>query len=188
MEKIYQGLKGNLYEFSLHKYASKKSVEDFSTLKETLENITQDLYDVTITSKEKISKLFSLSLKNNLTIMVNGCSSTIAYCLIKARKAGKRFKVLVCSSLPSNSGKVMHELLSKNDIESKLITDASIAYYMKDVDYVLCGRTHGPPLQSYSSSGSISFRLDFPLKEGASLFPVALNEFISENDKVPYSI
>ncbi|MCQ2820540.1 MAG: hypothetical protein MJ252_25020 [archaeon] len=125
--------------YLLHKYASKKSVEDFATLKSTLLKITQDLSELSSTAKEKISKLFSVSMKNNLTVLVHGYSSTIAYALIQAKKSGKRFKVIVSKAEPSNSGNIMHELLKKNQIESKLICDSSIGFYMKDVDYVLVG-------------------------------------------------
>ena len=123
----------------LHKYASKRSGEDYPTLKARLVHITKDLYDLSIHAKEKISKLFLMSIKNNSTIMVHGYSSTVAFSLVQARKSGKRFKVYVSVGQPSNSGQLMMEELKKNDIESKLIYDCSVGFYMKDVDFVAVG-------------------------------------------------
>ena len=123
----------------LHKYTSKKTNEDLSTIKTHLVNITNDLYVLSYHAKDKISNFFSYSIKNGSTILVHGYSTTIAYSLIQARKQGKRFTVYITKAQPDNCGTIMEEELKKNDIDTKLILDIAIGFYMKDVDYVLVG-------------------------------------------------
>ena len=123
----------------LHKYTSKKTNEDLSTIKTHLVNITNDLYVLSYHAKDKISNFFSYSIKNGSTILVHGYSTTIAYSLIQARKQGKRFTVYITKAQPDDCGTIMEEELKKNDIDAKLILDIAIGFYMKDVDYVLVG-------------------------------------------------
>lgn len=123
----------------LHKYTSKKTNEDLSTIKTHLVNITNDLYVLSYHAKDKISSFFSHSIKNGCTILVHGYSSTIAYSLIQGRKQGKRFKVYITKAQPDDCGTLMEEELKKNDIDAKVILDIAIGFYMKDVDYVLVG-------------------------------------------------
>lgn len=122
----------------LHKYASTRLGEDYIALKDKLVHIIKDLFDLCIHSKETIYKMFSVSIKNNATILCHGYSSTVAFCLIRARKSGKKFKVLVSKSINS-LGNEMCEQLTKNDIEAKVIDDSAVGYYMKDVDFVVVG-------------------------------------------------
>lgn len=123
----------------LNKYTSKKTGEDFHTIKQHLVNITHDLFDLSSLSKEKIYHFFQWSLKNNMTILVHGYSMSIVHSLIKSRKQGKTFKVYITKGQADNSGEMMKEELRKNDIECHVIFDLAIAFYMKDIDCVLVG-------------------------------------------------
>lgn len=123
----------------LNKYTSKKTGEDFYTIKHHLVNITHDLFELSSLSKEKIFHFFQWSLKNNMTILVHGYSMSIVYSLIKSRKQGKTFKVYVTKGQIDDSGKVIQDELKKHDIECHLIFDLAIAFYMKDIDCVLVG-------------------------------------------------
>jgi translation initiation factor eIF-2B subunit alpha len=123
----------------LNKHISKKIREDFSQIKQNLVTITKDLYLLSTYAKEKISNFFDWVIKNGNTILVHGYSSTILYALLKSKKNGLNFKVLITESRPENSGEIMAKALVENGIEAKVILDISIGYYIKDIDFVVLG-------------------------------------------------
>ena len=80
-----------------------------------------------------------MDLKNDMTILIHGYSSTILKALVDGKNLGNKFKVLVCESRPENSGVDMANELIENGIEAQVILDFSIGYYIKDIDCVLVG-------------------------------------------------
>lgn len=123
----------------LNKHISKKLGEDFVNLKKSLVTITKDLYLLSLYAKEKISGFFKWTLKNEMTILVHGYSSTILQALIEGKKHGINFKVLVTESRPENSGLEMCKEIIENGIEARSILDISVGYYIKDIDCVVVG-------------------------------------------------
>jgi translation initiation factor eIF-2B subunit alpha len=123
----------------INKHISKKLREDFSSIKKNIVTITKDLYLLSTYAKEKISNFFNWVIKNGMTILVHGYSSTILYALIKSKNKGISFKVLVTESRPENDGELMAKVLSEHGIESQVILDISIGYHMKDIDFIVIG-------------------------------------------------
>lgn len=123
----------------INKHISRRLREDFNTIKKNLVTITKDLHLLSTFAKEKISSFFNWVMKNGITLLVHGYSSTIVYSLIQSKKNGINFKVLVTESRPENAGEQMVKELQDNGIDAKVILDISVAYYMKDVDCVVLG-------------------------------------------------
>jgi len=123
----------------LNKHISKKLGEDFTTLKKNLVTITRDLHLLSTYAKDKISSFFNWTLKNGMTIMIHGYSSTIVNSLIEGKKNGVNFKVLITESRPENGGSQMARELTENGLDAVIILDASVGFYMKDVDCVVVG-------------------------------------------------
>jgi translation initiation factor eIF-2B subunit alpha len=78
-------------------------------------------------------------MKNGMTILVHGYSSTIVHALLESKKQGNNFKVLVTESRPENAGLQMAKELLDNEIEAKVILDISVGFHMKDIDCVVVG-------------------------------------------------
>jgi translation initiation factor eIF-2B subunit alpha len=123
----------------INKHISKRLGEDFTTLKKNLVTITKDLHLVSSLAKEKISKFFNWSMKNGITILIHGYSSTMMECFLQSKKKGINFRVLVTESRPENSGEIMVKQLVENGIDAELILDIAIGYYMKDIDCAVVG-------------------------------------------------
>lgn len=129
----------NVMVHLFHKYSSQKTVEDLNIIKEQLVKITDNLVSLTKISKDKIAKLFTESLTNNMTILVCGYSNKVLHSLIYARKKGKIFRVYITQNNEYDSSKIMYEKLKENDVTCKLISGVSVGFYLKDVDIVLTG-------------------------------------------------
>jgi translation initiation factor eIF-2B subunit alpha len=123
----------------INKHISRKLREDFDSIKKNIVTITKDLYLLSTYAKEKISNFFNWVIKNGMTILVHGYSSTILYALIKSKNNGISFKVLVTESRPENDGELMAKILCEHGIDAKLILDISIGYHMKDIDFIVIG-------------------------------------------------
>jgi translation initiation factor eIF-2B subunit alpha len=123
----------------LNKHISKKLGEDFISLKKSLVAITKDLQLLSYYAKEKIAGFFRWTLKNDMTILIHGYSSTILYALIEAKKLGFNIKILVTESRPESSGQQMVKILIENGCDARLILDLSVGYYIKDIDCVVVG-------------------------------------------------
>jgi translation initiation factor eIF-2B subunit alpha len=123
----------------LHRYTSLNEEEDFSTIKTHLIKVVSNMYDFSNLSKDNIVFYSSQLFNYKGTFLLHGYSSTIAYCLIQAWQSGKRFSIYLLKSSVDGSGKKMEEVLTMFNIPTKVIPDSSIAFYMKDIGYVLVG-------------------------------------------------
>ena len=123
----------------INKHISKKLHEDFSIIKMNLVVTSNNLLALSQLAKDKVFKFFSLSIKNNITILIHGFSSTVIYSILESKKRGLKFKIYVTESSPLNSGELYSKILNENKIDCKIILDSSVGYYMKDIDCVLVG-------------------------------------------------
>jgi len=123
----------------IHKHISKKLHEDFKVIKKNLVATSTNLLVLSQVAKDKIFKFFSLSMKNDITILVHGYSQTVLYSLLECKKKGLKFKVYTTESRPLNRGELVANILTENKIECKVILDSAVGYYMKDVASVLVG-------------------------------------------------
>lgn len=123
----------------INKHISKKINFDFETIKQSLVTITQDLRLLSVYAKDKISHFFNWSIKNGMTLLIHGYSSTIAHALVHARESGINFNVLITEARPDNTGEIMASLLKEHGIESKIILDISVGFHIIDIDAILVG-------------------------------------------------
>lgn len=92
-----------------------------------------------INCKHKIAKYGHPFIYEGSTLLIHSFSQVVLEILIQAKSTKKRFTVYVTQSNPDNSGEIMQERLSEYDIESCLILDAAVGYFMEKVDMVLVG-------------------------------------------------
>lgn len=123
----------------INKHISKKLNYEFETIKQSLVTITKDLRLLSVYANDKISHFVTWSIKSGMTLLIHGFSSTIAHALILARKAGIIFNVLITEGRPDDSGQIMARLLKDNKIDSKIILDISIGFYITDIDAIFVG-------------------------------------------------
>ena len=123
----------------INKHISKKLSEDFKTIKANIVTITRDLHYMSSFAKDKIANFFNWVMKNGITILVHGYSSTIINALLESKKNGINFKVLITEARPENAGESMAKTLIEKGIDAKVILDISVGYYMKDLDFIMVG-------------------------------------------------
>lgn len=123
----------------INKNFSKNLNFDFETNKENSVIITKDLRLMSILAKEKISNFFGFSMKNGMTILVHGYSSTVLFALETAKQKGINFQVLITEARPENSGDLMGKKLKEAGIDYKIILDISVGFFIMDVDAILVG-------------------------------------------------
>jgi len=95
-----------------------------------------------ITSKEatrRIGQIGSQRIGNGNTIMTH-CNSQAAISVIaEAHRSGKNIKVIATESRPRLQGHLTIQQLNELGIETTLIVDSAVRYFIKDVDLVVVG-------------------------------------------------
>ncbi len=89
------------------------------------------------TSKNEIAKVGSRIVKRNSKILTH-CHSGEALAIIENSK-NKKISVIATETEPLEQGIKTVKELAKNKIPVTLITDSSVAHFMKDVDEVILG-------------------------------------------------
>lgn len=94
------------------------------------------------TSKEatkRIGLIASQRIRNGDTIMTH-CNSQAAISVIaEAHRSGKKIKVIATESRPRLQGHLTIHQLNELGIETTLIVDSAVRYFIKDVDLVVVG-------------------------------------------------
>ena len=94
------------------------------------------------TSKEatrRIGQIGSQRIGNGNTIMTH-CNSQAAISVIaEAHRSGKNIKVIATESRPRLQGHLTIKQLNELGIETTLIVDSAVRYFIKDVDLVVVG-------------------------------------------------
>jgi translation initiation factor eIF-2B subunit alpha len=185
----------------LHQYTSKNKEDDFATIKEHLIKVVRNMFEFSQHSKDNIVFYSSQLFNYKGNFLIQGYSSTIAYCLIQSWQKGKRFSVYLLNSDADGSGKKMEEVLKLFNIPTKTIPDSAVAFYMKDIGYVLvgadmvcanggiinrlgtytlaiCAKDFGKPLYVFASSFKFYNWFPFTQSDIQSL----IKEYIKESD------
>ena len=123
----------------INKHISTKLNEDFGLLKKKLVSISNDFYLMSLFAKEKISKSFMQTIRNRMTILVHGFSSTVLHALLFAYNKGLNFKVYVTECRPDNTGEKLALKLKEFGISHELILDNSVGFIMGSIDCVVFG-------------------------------------------------
>jgi translation initiation factor eIF-2B subunit alpha len=123
----------------INKHISRNLKEDFSSIKNSIVKLCDDLVLICEGSKKKISKFFKNAMRNGMTIMVHGFSTTVFNAIVDCKNSGINLNVLISDCSPEHSGNIMHKALNDQSIKSHVISDLSIGYYMKDIDCIVVG-------------------------------------------------
>jgi ribose 1,5-bisphosphate isomerase len=90
-------------------------------------------------SKEKIAAVGSKRVSNGSKVLTHCHSSTVTNMLRKARDEGKSFEVVCTESRPVFQGRITAKEMLEAGIETTLIVDSAVRYFVNDVDLVVVG-------------------------------------------------
>ena len=99
----------------------------------------KELIEETEDKKNKIANFGSRLIQNNNRVMTIGISSNIKEILVNAHQQKRKFEVYCLESRPSFEGRLLAEQLAKKGITSYVITDASMAWFAKEVNLIMTG-------------------------------------------------
>jgi len=90
-------------------------------------------------SKEKIAAVGSKRVSNNSKVLTHCHSSTVTNLLLRAKQEGKSFEVICTESRPVFQGRITAKEMLDAGIETTLIVDSAVRYFMNEVDLVVVG-------------------------------------------------
>ena len=90
-------------------------------------------------SKEKIAAVGSKRVSNGSKVLTHCHSSTVTNLLRKAKADGKSFEVVCTESRPVFQGRITAKEMLDAGIETTLIVDSAVRYFMNEVDLVVVG-------------------------------------------------
>lgn len=123
----------------INKHISKNLRENFSFIKHSVVRLCDDLLALNENSKNNISKFFKGSMRNGMTLLVHGFSTTVFYAIRECKRSGINLNVLISDCSPEHSGNLMKNALRDEGIKCDVILDLSIGYHMNNVDCVIVG-------------------------------------------------
>jgi eIF-2B alpha/beta/delta-like uncharacterized protein len=143
------------------------AVTEVSTLDDFIasyENTRQAIVKKIFSDIEESSTIASRRLANNDTVMTNSYSLFVKRTIEKAVEEGKKIKVYVTESRPTGEGVKFAAELSDKGIETYLIVDSAVRFFMKEVDKVLLSS------EAISANGAVVNKI------GTSLIALAAHE------------
>jgi ribose 1,5-bisphosphate isomerase len=90
-------------------------------------------------SKEQIAAVGSKRVSDGLKVLTHCHSSTVTNMLLKAKSEGKSFEVVCTESRPVFQGRITAKELLDAGIETTLIVDSAVRYFVNGVDLVVVG-------------------------------------------------
>jgi ribose 1,5-bisphosphate isomerase len=90
-------------------------------------------------SKEKIASVGSKRISDGSKVLTHCHSSTVTNMLRRAKQDGKSFKVVCTESRPVFQGRITAKEMLDAGIETTLIVDSAVRYFMNEVDLVVVG-------------------------------------------------
>jgi ribose 1,5-bisphosphate isomerase len=90
-------------------------------------------------SKEKIAAVGSKRISNSSKVLTHCHSSTVTNMLLRAKLEGKSFEVFCTESRPVFQGRITAKEMLDAGIETTLIVDSAVRYFMNEVDLVVVG-------------------------------------------------
>ncbi|MCI4409426.1 MAG: hypothetical protein JHC26_10070 [Thermofilum sp.] len=143
------------------------AVTEVSTLDDFIasyENTRQAIVKKIFSDIEESSTIASRRLANDDTVMTNSYSLFVKRTIEKAVEEGKKIKVYVTESRPTGEGVKFAAELSDKGIETYLIVDSAVRFFMKEVDKVLLSS------EAISANGAVVNKI------GTSLIALAAHE------------
>jgi len=90
-------------------------------------------------SKEKIAAVGSKRVSDGSKVLTHCHSSTVTNMLRKAKDEGKSFEVVCTESRPVFQGRITAKEMLDAGIETTMIVDSAVRYFVNDVDLVVVG-------------------------------------------------
>jgi ribose 1,5-bisphosphate isomerase len=90
-------------------------------------------------SKEKIATIGSKRISHLSKVLTHCHSSTVTNMLLRAKLEGKSFEVICTESRPVFQGRITAKEMLDAGIETTLIVDSAVRYFMNEVDLVVVG-------------------------------------------------
>ncbi|MCD4740224.1 S-methyl-5-thioribose-1-phosphate isomerase [archaeon] len=119
-----------------------QDIKNAKTAEETRKTAVKSIRDYLTKMKkaeQKIAEIGSKRIKNNMTVMTHCHSRVVMSILKKAKKQGKKFKVICTETRPFYQGRTTAKELLSTGIPVTMIVDSAARSVMNDVDLVLFG-------------------------------------------------
>lgn len=114
-------------------------IDDVDDLRNRLEIYSDEFIKISIEAARKIS-IFGARRIEDGDVLLTHCNSSVAIGVIKrAFDEGKSIKVYVTETRPRYQGRLTAETLSDHGIETIMIVDSAVRYFMNDIDKVIVG-------------------------------------------------
>jgi ribose 1,5-bisphosphate isomerase len=115
---------------------------DETAVKELVELVSQvsdNFLERLKQSKEKIALVGSKRVTESSKVLTHCHSSTVTNMLRKAKDDGKTFEVICTESRPVFQGRITAREMLDAGIETTMIVDSAVRYFMNEVDLVVVG-------------------------------------------------
>ena len=113
--------------------------ENVTELVDVVSRVSSQFLESLERSKEKIAAIGSKRISNHLKVLTHCHSSTVTHMLRRAKLEGKSFEVICTESRPVFQGRITAKEMLDAGIETTLIVDSAVRYFMNEVDLVVVG-------------------------------------------------
>jgi translation initiation factor eIF-2B subunit delta len=118
---------------------SVEEARDMGTLRETVEGRARRFAGGMEQRSQRIAEAALGLIYDGATLMTISYSATVLAALLRAREAGKRFRVVCPESRPQREGVALAQRLGNEGIEAVVIVDAAAAHFMDKVQLAFVG-------------------------------------------------
>jgi ribose 1,5-bisphosphate isomerase len=113
--------------------------EAISELVTVVSRVSSQFLESLVRSKEKIAEVGSKRVSKGSKVLTHCHSSTVTNMLRKAKDEGKSFEVVCTESRPVFQGRITAKEMLDAGIETTMIVDSAVRYFVNDVDLVVVG-------------------------------------------------
>ena len=119
--------------------ARKSGLQNVSALRSLIVANTDQFLSELDASREQAAEIGAKLVQNEMTIFTHCNSSTATQMLIKARQAGKNFKVICTETRPTFQGRITAQKMVENNIETIFIVDSAARVFIPKADFIIVG-------------------------------------------------
>lgn len=128
----------NAIRYLIHA-VSESELEDPEGLAGLVSALSREFLEDLEESKRRISEIGSRRILEGSTVLVHCHSSVVTRILSEARRQGKNFHVYCTETRPLFQGRITAGELAELGIESTMIVDSAVRFFMNRIDLVLVG-------------------------------------------------
>jgi ribose 1,5-bisphosphate isomerase len=112
---------------------------DGEAFKATVKTVSAEVLGLFRENQRRILEIGSRRVRDGDTILTHCHSSAVTSTLIEAHRQGKRFRVIQTETRPKYQGRITARELVEAGIDTTMIVDSAVRYFMKDIDFVVVG-------------------------------------------------